>query len=179
MTKFLSIFSTLFVGIFLLIGCENSDVNTKSPEPGESTEDSTTEIDLFELTSNEEKAYNNFQSDFDLKHLKDLEPISVAKLFVQSEIDRKFDVQYALYTDREELIQWSKEEDEKIPESDRPTNEQIVKLYKNIEKGKFIETGNGEGYIEYYPSKDSDINSGFKMIKNEDGVWQVAFTPIQ
>ncbi|MBS4196654.1 RNA polymerase subunit sigma [Bacillus sp. FJAT-49870] len=133
----------------------------------------------FELTPDEEKAYNHFQSNLDLTYLEGLEPISIAKLYIKAGFDKKNDVQYALYTDRPGYVQWSKEEDEKIPESDRGTNEQNFERYKNIDKGKFVQTSNYEGYIEYDSSDNPEIKSGFKMIKNENGVWKVAFMPTQ
>lgn len=133
----------------------------------------------FKLTLNEEKAYESFQRDLDLTHIEGLGPISIAKLYVKAGFDKKYNIQYALYTDRPEYIIWSKEEDEKIPESDRGTNEQNHKLFKNIDKGRFVQTSDYDGYIEYYPNDNSKVKSGFNMIKNENGVWQVAFMPIQ
>ncbi|KMY46249.1 hypothetical protein AC622_00040 [Bacillus sp. FJAT-27916] len=137
---------------------------------------SAAEFNLFELSNEEEKVYTDFQKDLNLEHLRRLEPISIGKLYVQTILDKKIDAQYALYTDRKEYIQWSKEEDEKIPVTDRGTSEQVIKQFKNIDKGEFIQTNDYEGYIEYDSGKGK---SGFKMIKNEDGIWQVAFLPIQ
>lgn len=137
---------------------------------------STTELNLFELSTKEEETYNNFENDLNIKHLSELEPISIAKLYVKAGFDKKYDVQYALYTDREGYVQWSKEDDEKIPESDRGYNEQDAEQFKNIDKGTFVQTSDYEGYIEYALGEDT---KGFQMIKNEDGVWQVSFMPLQ
>jgi len=141
---------------------------------------SSTELTLFALSAKEEEVYSNFQKDLNLKHLSELEPISIAKLYVKAEFDKKYDVVYALYTDREGHVQWSKEEDEEIPESHRSSDEQIVEQFKDIDKGRFIQTNDDEGYIEYNLDEGTkDIPKMFKMIKNVDGVWQVAFKPIQ
>jgi hypothetical protein len=142
-------------------------------------DDNIASICPFELTHNEVKAYESFQSDLNLKHLEGLGPISIAKLYVKAGFDKKYNVQYALYTDRSEYVLWSKEEDEKIPESDRGTNEQNHLLFKNLDKGRFVQTSDYQGYIEYDSSDSSEAKSGFKMIKNESGVWHVAFMPIQ
>lgn len=139
-------------------------------------DNSTIELKLFELSTKEEEAYSNFQKDLNLKHLSGLEPISIAKLYVKAGFDKKYDVQYTLYTDREGYVQWSKEEDKKIPESDRGSVEQNIKQFENIEKGTFIQTSDYEGYIKY---NSGEGTNGFKMIKNEDGIWQVSFLPIQ
>ena len=134
------------------------------------------ELPVVELSPDEEERYISFTKDLNLEHLEGLEPKSVAKMYVQAVLDKNYDVQYALYTDREEAVQWSKEEDQSIPETHRGTNEQNRKLFNNIGKGEFIQTSDYEGYIKY--NSGEGIN-GFQMIKNEDGIWQVAFTPIQ
>ena len=166
-------------GTILLTACnfEKTDIKEdKTVENKVIVDSSAAEFNLFELTKEEEKVYIDFQKDLNQEHLRRLEPISIAKLYVQTILDKKIDAQYALYTDRKEYIQWSKEEDEKIPVSDRGTSEQVKNQFKNIDKGEFIQTNNYEGYIEYDSGKGK---SGFKMIKNKDGIWQVAFTPIQ
>lgn len=160
-----------------LTGCfskENkSDVLTPSP-----TSTPTSLLD-FKLSVKEQEVYNNFQKDLDEQQLKELEPISIAKLYVQARLDNKNDVVYALYTDKNGHVQWSKDEDEKIPNSDRGIREQILKTFNNIENGKFVQTNDFEGYIEYQSSEDAKSKSGFKMIKDDDGIWNVSFQPIQ
>ncbi len=166
-------------GTILLTACNVEKTNIKEDKTVEDegiADSSVAEFNLFELSNDEEKVYSDFQKDLNIEHLRGLEPISIAKLYVKTIIDKKFDVQYALYTDREEYIQWSKEDDKKIPESDRASIEQVIKQFKNIEKGVFIQTNDYKGYIEYKPGVG---NNGFQMIKNEDGIWQVAFLPIQ
>jgi hypothetical protein len=164
---------------------EVSPPSEPSLEPGlnvEITPPSLSEGDneeLFELSSVEEQAYSNFQNDLDLGHLSGLEPISVAKLYIYAGYYKDTEVQYALYTDRKDRIQWSKEEDENFPDSDRATEEQTLTLFKDFEKGAFVKTGEYEGYIEFEAGEDSEAKSGFKMIQNEGGIWQVAFMPIQ
>lgn len=137
---------------------------------------STSELKLFELSTKEEEAYSNLQKDLNVKQLRGLAPISIAKLYVKAGFEKKYDVQYTLYTDRQGYVQWSKEEDKKIPESDRGSVEQNIKQFKNIDKGTFIQTSDYEGYIKYNSGAGT---KGFKMIKNEDGIWQVSFLPIQ
>ena len=134
---------------------------------------------LFELTELEEQVYNNFKIDFDPKELVNLEPISIAKLYIYAGYSQDYGLQYALYTDREGHIQWSDEEDKNIPIAHRGNQEQIIEMYKNIEKGTFIQTSEYEGYIEFTPTGDDEVISGFSMIKNDNGIWQVAFMPIQ
>lgn len=117
-----------------------------------------------------------FKKDLNIEHLSGLDSVSVAKLYVQAVVDKNYDVKYALYTDREEYILWSKEEDQNIPESDRGSKEQLIKQFSNIDNGTFIQTSDYEGYIEYDTGEGM---KGFKMVKNVDGTWQVSFLPIQ
>ncbi|WP_225228676.1 hypothetical protein [Bacillus sp. PS06] len=138
----------------------------------ETDEPSSPEVKTFELSDIEKEAYHLFQTDLDLKHLDGLEPISIAKLYVQAGFDKKYDVEYALYTDREGYVQWSKEDHEEIPEAHRASEEHYINLFNTIDKGTFILTSEHTGYIK------NDLN-GFSMVKNEDGIWQVSFMPIQ
>jgi hypothetical protein len=169
------------LGTILLSACsaektEQKVIEDKTVEDKVIVDDSSIELNLFELSAKEEEVYSNFQKDLDLKHLSELEPISIAKLYVKAGYDKKYDVEYALYTDREGYVQWSKEEDAKIPESHIGSDERIINQFKNIDKGTFVQTSDYEGYIEYDLGEGTN---GFQMIKNEDGVWQVSFMPIQ
>jgi hypothetical protein len=141
--------------------------------------DSTLDVIRFTLTPEEDVIYQKFLQDLDENHLKNIDPITIAKLYIQAKLDKRYDAAYALYTDREGYVQWTKEEDERFPESDRGTIMQTLTTFNNIDSGNFIPDGEHNGYIEYEASKDADAKSGFKMIKDEDGIWNVAFMPIQ
>ncbi|MBD7984890.1 hypothetical protein H9649_09865 [Sporosarcina sp. Sa2YVA2] len=127
----------------------------------------------------EQQVYDRFKLKHDVKELAGLKPISIAKLYAYASYHEDFETAYALYTDREDHILWSKEEDEQIPLADRGTSEQALQTFRKLEKGSFVQTGDYEGYIEFYPNGDREEKSGFSMIKNEDGIWQVAFLPVQ
>jgi hypothetical protein len=180
-----SYYMQMKIGLFLVLllvpitGCFNKENKSVEPTPSRSPTATTTSSHDFKLSAKEQEVYNNFQKDLNEQQLKGLEPISIAKLYVQARLDNKNDVVYALYTDKNGHVQWTKEEDEKIPNSDRGTREQILKTFNNIEIGKFVQTSNFEGYIEYQSSEDTKSKSGFKMIKDDDGIWNVSFKPIQ
>lgn len=143
------------------------EVNEESDQ-----EKTTSESSIFNLTSEEAKAYYEFQQDLNTDHLYGLSPINIARLYIFAGYEKKYDVQYALYTDREEYIMWSEEEHLNIPESERGSFE----LYIDINEGTFIETSDHTGYIKFLIDGET---MGFQMIKNEDGVWQVSFMPLQ
>lgn len=173
----LKIILTLAVILVALTGCLNKESKIADPTPLPTTAPISSSD--FKLSSKEQEVYNNFQKDLNEQHLKGLEPISIAKIYVQASLDNKRDVIYALYTDRKGRVLWTKEEFEKFPVSDRGTKEEILKPFKNIETGTFIQTSDFEGFIEYQSRKDAEAKSGFQMIKDEDGIWNVAFQPIQ
>ncbi|WP_239635113.1 RNA polymerase subunit sigma [Paenibacillus sp. H1-7] len=167
--------------LVVLTGCFSSakDPVVATISPAQDTVSS----NEFRLSAREQEVYINFEQDLKEQHLKELDPISIAKLYVQASLDGKNEVVYALYTDRKGHVQWTKEEHEQFAASDRGTKDQILKIFKHIETGKFIQTSDSEGYIEYQSNKDAENKpenkSGFKMIKDEDGIWNVSFQPIQ
>jgi hypothetical protein len=73
-------------------------------------------------------------------------------------------------------VNWTKEYDENIPSSDRMLRKQIPITYAGLAEGKFIPTGDFTGYIEF---TNSSSKHGFQMIQDEDGIWNVAFMPLQ
>ncbi|PFA68418.1 hypothetical protein CN378_07460 [Bacillus sp. AFS015802] len=131
----------------------------------------------FSLTPEEEEAYRKFSEDPMEEHLHGLSPLSIVKVYVQASLDERHDLVYEMYTDRPDYIRWTKEEDEKIPQEDRGTKENILNTFKGIENGEFIQTSDIGGYIKY--DNGGEGLMGFQMIKDEDGYWSVGFIPIQ
>ena len=135
------------------------------------------------LTESEQQIYNDLLQKLDKQKLNGLEPMSVAKLYVQAGYDQQDDLQYFLYTTREGHVQWSKEEHDQFSKKDeklydaKTQLENAKRVFQNIEQGIFIETSDYEGYIKY--EKDGDKDAGFQMVQDEDGIWKVAFMPIQ
>lgn len=131
----------------------------------------------FSLTPEEEIVYREFSKDPTEEHLHGLSPISIAKMYVQASLDERHDLVYEMYTDRPDYIRWTKEEDEKFSRADRVTKESILRVFKGIDNGKFIQTSDMDGYIKY--DNGGEGGMGFQMVKDEDGYWSVAFMPTQ
>ncbi|MFC0188638.1 hypothetical protein ACFFJY_10095 [Fictibacillus aquaticus] len=132
------------------------------------------------FSDKEKEVYEAFRKSLDENLLRDLDPISIAKFYAQANIAQEFDVVYALYTDRKNYIHMSKEEYEKLPSSHRFTPENAFNAFKNIEKGKFIShEDNITAHIEYMADPDAEAPSGFTMVKDEDGIWNISFLPLQ
>ncbi|HWO77575.1 MAG TPA: hypothetical protein VNM69_17045 [Bacillus sp. (in: firmicutes)] len=132
----------------------------------------------FSLTEQERNAYERFRLEQNIENLKGLSPISIAKLYIQAGLDEDYLTEYALYTTRPERVQWSLEEH--LEYSQEPLTEaqkaEIINLYKNIDEGEFIQTGENQGYILFMGDQGE---MGFQMVKDESGVWKVSFMPIQ
>jgi hypothetical protein len=138
----------------------------------EKTEDSTHRD--FSLTDKETAVYQVFSEDPTEVHLKDMSPVSIAKIYVQALIDNRKDLVYELYTDRLNYIRWTKEEQESFPPDKKET---ILKTYKGIEKGEFIQKDDIHGFISF--DNGGEGKMGFQMVKDEDGYWSVGFMPVQ
>ncbi|TYS58480.1 hypothetical protein FZC74_11770 [Sutcliffiella horikoshii] len=125
----------------------------------------------FELTAEELDVYQQLKTGFNQQLLLDLSPISIAKLFVQATNDEEWELQYELYTDREDVRRIDKEEyfrEMVFPDKD---------VLFGIQDGTFHDDGDGYGHISYtniYGQK-----WGFQMVQENDGSWAVAFVPLQ
>ncbi|WP_145408520.1 RNA polymerase subunit sigma [Paenibacillus xylanexedens] len=131
----------------------------------------------FDLEHDEKRIYQQLKDELDESVLLNVDPISVAKMYVYSSYQGDNDVNYSLYTQREGYVAWSRSEDQQIPERDRGNQEQIAANFRNIEQGEFYNQSEYEGYIQY--EKEAGATSYFQMIKDENNIWKVAFMPLQ
>ncbi|RLQ90066.1 hypothetical protein [Planomicrobium sp. Y74] len=134
---------------------------------------------VFELTPEELAAYENYSADFDTAHLKDLDPISVAKLYVWAGYNQNYEVEYELFTDREEYIMWSKEEHLAIPDEHRAKPEDSIIFFRNIDAGEFYTGDDPFGGVSFRHADGPEGKARMNMIQNVDGIWQVGFIPLQ
>ncbi|WP_128102121.1 RNA polymerase subunit sigma [Paenibacillus sp. DCT19] len=131
----------------------------------------------FELEQDEKRIYEQLKDGLDESVLLNVDPMSVAKMYVYSSYQGDYDVTYSLYTQREGYVAWSRVEDQQIPEKDRGNKEQITANFRIIEQGEFYHQDEYEGYIQY--EKEAGATSYFQMIKDENNIWKVAFMPLQ
>ncbi|WP_421384863.1 DL-endopeptidase inhibitor IseA family protein [Bacillus salacetis] len=145
---------------------DNTETTAKADPP----------VKEFTLTDTEEAVYEKFASDFDEEHLRGLEPISIAKLYVFAELENNQDVVYALYTDKEGYVQWTKEEHLEMSGTEEHSKEKTLEVFNGLQDGNFIEKEENRGYIEFY---NANGMVGFQVVKDEDGIWNVSYMPIQ
>lgn len=148
--------------------------NTPNEEENETADDG-----VFELTPEEMAAYENFSADFDTAHLKDLDPVSVAKLYVWAGYNQNYEVEYELLTDRDEYVMWSKKEHLAIPDEHRAKPEDSIIFFRNIDAGEFHTADDPFGGVSFRHADGPEGKARVNMIQNEDGVWQVGFMPLQ
>lgn len=130
----------------------------------------------FTLDEKEKAVYDLFKNDKATKHLKNLPPLSISKLYIQAQLDDDPETQYALYTTRSERIMWSKEEHIKESKKYQSSKEEILTAFQGLQTGKFVKNNDEEGYIKF---ENKNGMQGFSMSMDPDGVWKVNFMPIQ
>lgn len=189
MKKKVSIGLLLCIMLTVTIGCSD---NTKTSENKlNEVPDNIVEMDIgpnkptFMLSSEEQLVFDQFKVSKDDTLLIDLEPISIAKLYIEALLNKDYETQYALYY-TEDLgeggMGWTLEEYLKIPEKDRGTEDFIYKSLTPLANGEFIQTEEDFGYIKYERVEEGSseaINMGFQMKRGENNIWKVCFMPIQ
>lgn len=131
----------------------------------------------FKLTEEEKRVYQDYVKNPDTELLRPLNQISIAKIYVQSHIDKNYETLYSLYTTRGDHEKISKEEILNALKSENSTQEQVLEIFSGIQQGEFIQQDDISGYIKY-TSPDGN-EKYFSMLKEVNGIWKVSFTPIQ
>ena len=148
------------------------------------------------LNNEEQEIYNQYRETKEETLLKDVSPVSIAKFYVQTELDNDAETQYALmeeYDPESNMMGWSKEEhlayakENTLAWSQEEGGEEKAKsdlldAMGNVGQGTFVEQDHNSGYIKYM-AYDSDtgreVEMGFQLVRNEVGIWKVCFMPIQ
>jgi hypothetical protein len=133
-------------------------------------------VSKFELTEEENTVYQKFKMSHDPEALRNLSPLSIAKLYVQAGLDGDAETEYAFYTTDPDYIRWSKEEHLQFAKNDNTSNEQLLEALGGIQDGEWKATSDFEGYISF---ETKNGPQGFQMRKDADGIWKVHFMPIQ
>ena len=140
----------------------------------------------FLLNETEQVIYDQFKENYDVEVLRNVDPVTIAKMYAVSDLEQDIETNYALLTDEETLRAWSREEhDERFLRdniydlSDDEINMIFALQYNGIEYGRFIESEGIGGTVEFTPSYKPNMPMSFHMIQNPDGIWQVAFMPLQ
>lgn len=130
------------------------------------------------VLTQEEQAYYQALKEQGLAALKDAEPMTVAKLHVQTMLEQEFELNYLLQSNNENYHQRTKEQLIEILTVDGITKEQfqqiIASIYNGVEKGIVSEDVTGEMQIRFKSQGESSLV--MKLRPNKDGIWQVSET---
>ena len=143
-------------------------------------------VNSLHMTQEEVDAYNAFKEMRDYTVLAHLTPLSIARLYLFAELNGDDALQFAFYTDRKDAVMWDYEEQLTFPVFDRPSLNETAAMIEALSTGTFVETAEDAGYISFtiesmepHAQFMDNAERGFQLIKNEDGIWQVAFMPLQ
>lgn len=130
-----------------------------------------------EWSAKEIALYEKFKENYDQTVLKNSEPVTIARLYWYAVFLQDPTTQYHLYTTRPESVMWTLEEHLSMVKTEPPMDpEQYINYAKKVDEGTFIKHEDGSGHFEYGEGEEM---WGFQLILNEDGIWQVAFMPLQ
>lgn len=138
--------------------------------------DSTKLIEQLNLSEQELTVYETFKQTNDKSILKGLSPLNIARLYMLAEIEGNTKLRYAFYTTQPEWIMWSYEEEQNFSPFDIISLNNAVQLFKDLSLGSFEFHSENEGYISF---KHEGVEAFFYLIQNQEGIWEVAFTPMQ
>ena len=136
----------------------------------------------FTLTTEEQVIYEAFKENYDLALLQGVAPLTIAKMYVIAEMEQDYKTFRAFFTTsqgQEELeVKQYIEDTQKVREyyfTVAIERQLSAYVFNGIEEGEFEQLSENEGMIHFY-SGDSTMPTSAKMIKNEQGIWQPAFT---
>lgn len=127
------------------------------------------------LTSDEQKVYDNYKQDKNIKALANNEPLTMLKFYTQAVMEEEYSLAYSLYQDYNNTT----EENyiKAMKGFSKETREDYISNLKAAVDGKFIEDTKEKGYIEYELVKDHPM--AIDMIKDSNGIWKTQYMPIQ
>lgn len=140
-------------------------------------------IDFLTLSSEELNVYNNYKEAYDEEILKALEPLAVMKLYIHAGMEKDYETEWELYTKEEKQLGWDKEYHmNNIPDKDRGRSFDVFEKPINIridsdEDYAYISWE--DKYLEEYDGFGTPFRFCFSLVKSKDGIWKVAFTPMQ
>ncbi|MFF5994470.1 hypothetical protein AAGS61_06895 [Lysinibacillus sp. KU-BSD001] len=136
----------------------------------------------YTLTAEEQQLYTQFKESYQLELLRDISPLTIAKIHLIAASEHDWRTNYTLLKNKKgDFTQWLEEvvgTDEGRPLfSSLETKLSNAYKYNGLENGKFSEAKYGHGYIEFTPTYNAPGQMSLHMMQNEDGIWQPTFMP--
>lgn len=133
-------------------------------------------IEELKLTDEELDTYNVLKNGADRTVLQILSPLQITRLYWLAEITGERRLQYKLYTTQSQMVMWTYEEQQAFLPFDTESLSTAIELFKTASQGEFVATSANSGYISF---QSGGHELGFQLIRNDNGMWEVAFMPLQ
>lgn len=134
--------------------------------------------EIFSLTDEEKRIYTAYLTSLSTDVFRDVDPVSIAKIFIQCGIEGKANAEYTMFSKegrdvtKEEYLKMN-EKDMESPVETRKEMADVV--FGLLYQGKFTDNGDNTGIISFVDAYDNELT--FKLLKNAKGVWEVKFNP--
>ncbi|WP_044642158.1 hypothetical protein [Risungbinella massiliensis] len=155
---------------------EQSDVLT-TPVVEENFQSVEQSVQMNILTPAEKAAYQSFQKSKSDAALQKLEPVSIAKLYIQAKKDRDYATLYALHQDPKAaastLEQFETEEKTKSAEYDT-----FLAPFAGISKVNILTSGDQKERTNVQYQLPDQTQFSFHLQKTDKGVWKFLFPAI-
>ncbi|MDR1531846.1 MAG: hypothetical protein LBS62_06635 [Clostridiales bacterium] len=182
----------IIFAIALVSGCvQNTDTPPETPAPSVTKAPTPTpeyeEGDLldnaghgrvFSLTEEERNIYEEFLNSMDLNVFANVDPISIAKIFIQYGIDGMWEQEYTMFSPeglvptKEDYRQLHVRDVESTDIASR--KDQADYMFGNMYKGEFVQDSENVGRVHFFVEEDP---FDLYLIKNADGIWQPKYNP--
>lgn len=140
---------------------------------------------VFEYTDEEIKAFEDFSDGFDKQVLKSLEPLSIAKLWVQAGIQGAWESEYELYApstvgDYSKQLQFNAHTADVISTENNPDSTPrktaAAVMFADLPNAVFVEDSDAVGHLEF-TANESEEKVGLAFVKEND-VWLLKYYPV-
>lgn len=138
---------------------------------------------ILPLSEKMQELYNQFQANPDQELLRGLEPYQVMQLYLYASTQQDYDTQYEFYIKDERTVVPPKEEFLADLNKHPETKEKAVKQNYSIITSQIIQPKSEVDYWEHaiieFKDTQTEHYTYFTLLKNNDGIWTVSWTPIQ
>lgn len=139
---------------------------------------------FLDLTDIEIDLYEDYIIDFDDNKLKGYTPMNIMKIWLHALKERNYEVEWELFTKEEKQLGWDKEYHMGLRKDRREGDFDAYKNPVNIEVNygdnyEYAYISWEDKYLEEYDGSGNPFRYSFGLVSGGDGIWKVAFLPMQ
>ncbi len=126
----------------------------------------------------ERTLYEEFKQTNDPELFRDIEPVTIARVYFYANFLLDAQTAYRMYTTHEDLVLWTEGEHmrERTIIKQEKSRMQALEDARIMAISKFKQTDQKSGTLYYGEGEDMVI---FNLVLSETGIWQVSFMPMQ